>query len=67
LGFFTSLCCFDSASHFAKCDVIVTLSSDSTAFRFAFCPGCRGDTPSRNTHVFAPLDKQLTEDYSSRR
>jgi hypothetical protein len=37
LGFSASLRWFACASHFASCDVIVTLSSDSTAFRFACC------------------------------
>jgi hypothetical protein len=39
LGFFASLR-FASASHFANCDVIVTLSSDLTAFCFAGCRMC---------------------------
>jgi hypothetical protein len=37
IGLFAPLRRFASASHFASCDVIVTLSSDSTAFRFACC------------------------------
>jgi hypothetical protein len=35
-GFFNSVLGFAAASHFASCDVIGTLSSDSTAFRFKF-------------------------------
>jgi hypothetical protein len=39
LGFFASLLSLDSSAHFANCDVMVSLSSDSTAWRFASCDG----------------------------
>jgi len=36
LCFFNSVLGFAAASHFASCDVIGSLASDSTAFRFKF-------------------------------